>query len=188
MNLVERVKALLQTPKEEWPKIEAETEDLGSLFWGYAAPLALIPPAASFIGMVFTGYVGLRVDPALGLIRSLIVYLLSLASIPVMAFILNGMAATFGGRKNFTNAMKVAIFAPTAFWVAGVFAVQPPLAFLSLLGLYSFCLLFTGIAALMKPPAAKVLTYTIAVSACMIVLWAVIVGGTLLTFGFKGPV
>ena len=79
-------------------------------------------------------------------------------------------------QRNFNKAMKVAVYAPTAFWLAAIFNVQPPLAFLSLMGLYSFYLLYTGLAALMKPPADKVLTYTIATVACVAVLWIVLAG------------
>ena len=51
--------------------------------------------------------------------------------------------------------MKVAVYAPTAAWVAGIFTSVPPLAFLAFLALYSLYLLHTGLAALMKPPAAR---------------------------------
>ena len=47
---------------------------------------------------------------------------------------------------------------------------------LGILGLYSLYLLHTGIAALMKPPAAKAIVYTIAVVVCIIVLWIVVFG------------
>jgi Yip1 domain len=185
MNLVERAKAILQKPKEEWPVIEAEQDSIGSLFWHYVVPLAAIPPVAAFIGAAMTGYVGLRIAPVPGLVRAVAAYVLTLVSVFIVAFVVNFLAGVFGGQKNFNNAMKVSIYAPTAFWLAGIFAIQPPLAFLSLMGLYSFYLLYTGLAALMKPPAAKVLTYTIVVVGCVIVLMGVIVGAGALTFGVQ---
>ena len=183
MNLIERAKGLLQKPKDEWPKIERETEDLGTLFWGYAAPLAVIPPAAAYAGLAFTSYAGYRINPALGLVRAMVVYLLLLAGVKALAVVLNALATTFGAQKNAANAMKIAIFAPTPFWLAGIFAVQPPLAFLSLLGLYSFYLLYTGIAALMKAPAEKVLAYTIVASVLVIVLWVAVAAAVLVAIG-----
>jgi hypothetical protein len=36
-----------------------------------------------------------------------------------------------------TAAMKLAVYSPTAAWLAGVFAILPPLAILGILGLYS---------------------------------------------------
>ena len=46
MNLVERVKGILLTPKEEWPVIDSETGDANYLFTNYVAILVAIP--ASF--------------------------------------------------------------------------------------------------------------------------------------------
>ncbi len=79
--------------------------------------------------------------------------------------------------------MKVAAYAPTAGWVAGVFGLIPLLSILSLLGLYSIYLLHTGIAALMKPPANKAVLYTIAVIVVMVVIWLVIGGIVFSIFG-----
>lgn len=52
---------------------------------------------------------------------------------------------------------------------------------------YSACtasyLLYTGIAALMRPEADKALIYTIAVIVCAIIVWIVIFGITAMLFG-----
>jgi hypothetical protein len=42
--LIERVKALLLTPKDEWPKIAAEPATIASLYSNYVIYLAAIPP------------------------------------------------------------------------------------------------------------------------------------------------
>jgi hypothetical protein len=44
-------------------------------------------------------------------------------------------------------------------------------------------LLYTGIAAVMKPPADKALVYTIAVIVCAIIVWIIIFGIVALLFG-----
>ncbi len=176
MNLVERIKRLLQNPKAEWPVIEEEKSSAFDLFVDYAVILAAIPPAAAFIGITMTGYVGYRVPFARGLLWVVIVYALMLVSVFVAANVIDALAGAFGGQKNFGKALKVAVYAPTAAWVAGVFDVNPPMAFLSLMGLYSFYLLYTGLAALMKPPADRLLFYTVAVVACMAVVWLIVLG------------
>ncbi len=81
--------------------------------------------------------------------------------------------------------MKVSVYAPTAAWVAAVFDVNPPMAFLSLIGLYSLYLLYTGLAALMKPPAEKLMAYTVAVTLCALVIWAVVLGLAAMTLGLR---
>ena len=50
MNLVERVKAILLTPKTEWAAIEGEPGDPPYLFTNYVAILAAIPAVCGFIG------------------------------------------------------------------------------------------------------------------------------------------
>ena len=99
---------------------------------------------------------------------------LTLVGVVVVAYIIDFLAGTFGGRSNLNNAMKVASYAPTAAWLAGVFNLIPVLAILGLLGLYSVYLLHTGLVSLMKPAQDKALFYTIAVIVCVIVIWTII--------------
>jgi hypothetical protein len=106
-----------------------------------------------------------------------------LVGVFVVAYIIDFLAGTFGARKNFGNAMRVSAYAPTAAWLAGVFNLIPALAFLGILGLYSLYLLYSGIVALMRPPADKAVVYTIAVIVCAIIVWVIIFGITALLFG-----
>ena len=64
-----------------------------------------------------------------------------------------------------------------------MFNIIPALAFLGILGLYSLYLLYTGIVALMRPPADKALVYTIAVIVCAVIVWIIIFGVVALLFG-----
>ena len=50
MNLVERVKGIIVSPKTEWPVIAGEPGDAGYLFSNYVAILAAIPAVCGFIG------------------------------------------------------------------------------------------------------------------------------------------
>jgi Yip1 domain len=183
MNLVERIKAILLQPKSEWPAIEREPGDPGYLFSNYVAIVAAIPPVCTFIGTSIIGFGGFRVGLGLGLVRAIVVYVLSLVGVFVVAYIIDFLAGTFGARKGLDNAMRVSAYAPTAAWVAGVFNIIPALSFLGILGLYSFYLLYTGIIALMRPEPSKALVYTIAVIVCAIIVWIVIFGITALLFG-----
>lgn len=176
MNLVERAKAITLQPKADWKVIDREAGDVHTLFSSYVAIMAAIPPVCTFIGTAFIGVGSFRVGLLSGILHAAVSYVLSLAAVYVMAYVIDFLAGTFGGQKNLDSAMKVAAYAPTAGWLAGVFGLIPMLSILSLLGLYSVYLLHTGIATLMKPPAEKALLYTIAVIACMVILWF-IVGG-----------
>jgi hypothetical protein len=183
MNIAERVKGILLQPKSEWPAIEREPGDAGYLFSNYVAIVAAIPAVCTFIGTSIIGLGTLRIGLGFGIVRAIVVYVLSLVGVFVVAYIIDFLAGTFGARKNLDNAMRVSAYAPTAAWVAGVFNLIPALAFLGILGLYSLYLLYTGIVALMKPPGDKAVVYTIAVIICAIIVWIIIFGITALLFG-----
>src|SRR6476660_6754203 len=183
MNLVERIKGILLQPKTEWPAIEGEPGDAGYLLSNYVAIVAAIPAVCTFIGTSIIGVGGFRLGLGLGLVRAIVVYVLSLVGVFVVAYIIDFLAGTFGARKNLDNAMRVSAYAPTAAWVAGVFNIIPFLSFLSILGLYSFYLLYTGITGLMRPPTDTAIIYTIAVIVCAIIVWMVIFFFVRLLFG-----
>ncbi len=183
MNLVERAKAILLQPKSEWKAIEGESGDPGFLFPNYVMILAAIPPVCTFIGTAFIGFGSIRVGVGSGIWHAIVSYVLALAGVYVMAYVIDFLAGTFGGRRDLGSAMKVSAYAPTAGWLVGVFGLVPLLSILSLLGLYSVYLLHTGIAELMKPPANKAVVYTIAVIVVMVVIWIVIGGIVLALFG-----
>jgi hypothetical protein len=184
MNLIERVKAILLTPKTEWPVIEREPGDAAYLFTNYVAILAAIPVVCGFIGMSLIGVstmVGtMRVGIVSGLVWAVVQYLLTFVMVYVTAFIIDALAPTFGGRKNFDNALRLAAYFPTPFWILGVFALIPALSFLQILGLYGFYLLWTGLPPLMNASQEKSLIYTAAIIVAAIVIYVVIgvlVGG-----------
>jgi hypothetical protein len=64
-------------------------------------------------------------------------------------------APLFGGRANFPNAFKLAVYSYTPVWLAGVFLLLPGLRFLMLTGLYGIYLLVLGLPPLMKSPAQR---------------------------------
>ena len=120
MNLVERIKGILLQPKMEWAKIESERGDAGYLFSNYVAIVAAIPPICTFIGTSIIGFGPYRLGIGIGLVRAVVVYVLTLVGVFVVGYIIDFLAGTFGARKNLENAMKVSAYAPTAAWLAGV--------------------------------------------------------------------
>jgi Yip1 domain len=183
MNLVERIKGILLQPKSEWPVIEREPGDAGYLFPNYVAIVAAIPPICTFIGTSIIGFGNFRIGIGAGLVRAIVAYVLTLIGVFIVAYVIDFLAGTFNAQKSFDNAMRVSAYSPTAAWIAGVFNLIPFLGFLSILGLYSFYLLYTGIAALMRPAADKAVIYTIAVIVCAIIVWIIIFGITAAIFG-----
>jgi hypothetical protein len=176
MNLVERVKGILLRPKEEWPKIAVETETTQSLYTGYIMILAAIGPVALLIHSM-----------ALGIIGAIVAYVVALGVTYVMALIVDWLAPTFGGEKNFLQSLKLTAYSYTAVWVAGILHLIGVLGgLLSLLAaLYTLYTFYLGIAVMKKCPQQKAVPYTIVVVICGIVLGA-IVGSLVMSTMFGG--
>ncbi len=190
MNIIERVKEILLTPKSAWPIIEAEETDTATLYTRYIMILAAIQAVAGFIGMSLFGAsafgVSVRVPMLTGLVQMVLGYAMALAMVYVVALIADALAPTFGGQKSPINALKLVAYSSTAAMVGGIFALIPMLGVLTLVAaLYSLYLLYLGVPALMKVPAEKALPYTAVLVVCAIVLSAI--AGTVLGSIQGGP-
>lgn len=178
MDLVGRVKAILMTPKTEWPVIATETATVGSLYTGYVIPLAAIPAVSALIGYSVIGvsFLGgaIKLPMSWSLQYAAVTYAFSLVAVYVLALIIDALAPSFGGQKSPIQALKVAAYSSTASWVAGIFLLIPSLGILQILGLYSLVLLFLGLPVLMKAPEDKAVGYTAVVAIAAVVLWVVI--------------
>jgi hypothetical protein len=169
MNLVDRVKGIILSPKTEWPVIAGEPGDAGYLFSNYVAILAAIPAVCGFIGRVLFG------APIIAsLLAAVIHYALAFVTVYIVALIVNLLAPTFNSQKSFASALKVTVYSYTPSWLAGVFLLFPPLAFLGILGLYGLYLLWLGLPPVMKTPPEKALVYTIVIIVCAIIVSIVI--------------
>lgn len=189
MNIVARARALIVSPKAEWPRIAAEPATVGGLFTGYAMILAVIPAIAGFIGTVVVGFdvngetVHMPVRTAL--LQTVVQYVAGLIGLWILGKIIALLAPSFRGERDEVAAMKVAVYSATPFWLAGIFGVIPALGLLGLLGLYSLYLVRTGLPVLMRCPPEKELPYTITVVLCgLAVGMAIGVLSTLILFRF----
>jgi hypothetical protein len=179
MNLVDRVKRILLSPRTEWEVIDAEQTTPAALYRGYIAPLAAIGPVAQLIGDTVIGipapFVGtIRIPIGSALSSALISYVLMLAATYVLALIIDALAPTFNSQRNLIQALKLAAYACTAGWVAGIFGLIPWIRPLAILGLYSLYLLYLGLPVLMKTPREKLLPYTGAVVLAGVILFVTV--------------
>jgi hypothetical protein len=179
MNLVQRVKQIVLSPRTEWAVIDVEPTTPAALYTGYIMPLAAIGPVSQVIGYSVFGitvpFMGTYRVPIGSAITSAVVsYVLTLVATYVLALIIDGLAPTFNGQRNQIQALKVAAYSSTAAWVAGIFALIPGLRLLGILGVYSLYLLYLGLPVLMKSPREKALGYTVIVILAAIVLFMII--------------
>lgn len=200
MNLVERAKNILLTPKTEWAVIEAETTPPKDLILNYVLPLAAFAAVMQFLSLAVIGThtpLGGVFHLGYGFALAMAVYHLVMAVVAVfvIGFIIDALAPSFGGTKNMNQATKVAAYAFTASWVGSVFTLIPWLgAVLVLLcALYGLYLLYLGLPQLMKNPADKSIGYTAVVVIAAIVVTVIIgmiggmfMGGAMLAGGALG--
>ena len=185
MGLVDRAKNICLTPKTEWPVIAGETSSTGSLMTGYVAPLAVIGPIAGFIGGSIIGhtlpFVGTYRTPIVtGIGIAIFMFVMAFVGVFILSLIINALAPSFGGEKNSQQALKVAVYAYTPAWIAGILSIIPFLGMLAILAaFYGLYLLYLGLPRLMKCPEDKSIGYTVVVVICAIVLSVIIsvVGG-----------
>jgi hypothetical protein len=175
MNLVDRVKNILLAPKDEWPKIAEEPATVGSLYTGYIMILAAIGPIAIILRSL-----------AIGTPIALITWAIGLGICYVMALIVDALAPSFGGEKNFVQSLKLVAYANTAAWIGGIFQLFGTLGgLIGLLALiYTLYTFFLGAPTLKKCSQDKAVGYTVVVVLCAIVLGAVLF--TLVLLGFGG--
>lgn len=174
--LVERVRRLLVEPKTEWARIDEEPTTVGAIYRNWVLILAAISVLCGAIGLLLFGFntLGYSYRPGIGdVVRIAIInYVTAIVSVFVSALIIDALAPTFGGTKNRVQATKVAAYAMTASWVAGIAGLFPPVAWIAGLAgaVYSVYLLYLGLPRLMKAPADKAVAYTAAVVVVAIVL------------------
>jgi hypothetical protein len=180
-KIIARAKAILLTPRTEWPVIAAEPETVGGIFTHYVLVMAAIPALVHFIRMSLIGesipFMGAwRVGFGTGLTSAITSYVLTLAGVFVVALIVEALAPTFRGEKNRVQALKVVAYAYTASFVASIIGLIPGLLLISsLAGLfYGLYLLNLGLPFTMKCPPEKSLGYTVVTVIAAIVVSIVI--------------
>jgi hypothetical protein len=184
VNLIDRVKTILLSPKDEWPRIAAEPATVQSLYTGYIVILAALGPLALLVSFAVLG-------PGAGLGAALFAYIHSLVDVAILALIVDVLAPTFGGTKDYVAALKLVTYSFTALWVAQIALLIPVAgALVVLIGLvYAFYLFFLGVPVLRKSTVDRAIPFTIVVVISAIVLMyllEMIARGLGFGFGFGG--
>jgi hypothetical protein len=185
MDLVSRAQSIIIKPKEEWAKIKGEPTPVVQLFTSYAALLALIPSVAMFIGFALIGvrvlsFPMVRMNIGSALLRTILSYVFSLAIVYVFGIVINALASSFSSEPGLENAMKLAVYSLTPYWIGGIFFLIPALATLAyLVGLYGFYILYLGFAApMMETPKDRIPGYFIV--SCVVIFVLVLVADLIL--------
>jgi hypothetical protein len=180
MNIIERAKNIITSPKTEWDKISTEETSMGQIITTYVVPLALIPSVAAFIGYAFIGvsvpFLGtVSVGIGFGIGQALTQFISAILGVMLTAFVVDALAPSFASQKNLNKAAQLVAYSFTPAWIGGILNIYPPLAILGLLfGLYGLYLMYLGMPKLMKTPEDKVVVYLLITIVVLIVIWFVI--------------
>jgi hypothetical protein len=187
LNLIERAKNIMMTPKTEWDVVAADPTPTAGLVTGYVLPLAAIAAIAHFISSALIGtsipFTGGTFRMPMGWALGMLVYqlVMSIVAVYVLGFIIDLLAPTFGGQKSFGQAIKVAAYSYTAGWLGAVLGIIPWVGWILALvvSLYGIYLLYLGLPRVMKNPPEKSVAYTVVVIIVAIVVGIVIaaIGG-----------
>jgi len=174
MNLVERAKNIIVTPKTEWDAVSAEEPNIQQILLGYVLPLALIPTIAVIIGwgvIGIFGFTSFTYGIAMGLVQLINAFL----SVIVTGFVIDLLAPSFGSQKNMGRAVQLVAYSMTPVWIAGILNILPSIGWLAgLLGLYGLYLMYLGLTPLMKTPEDKKVGYLIVSIIILLVVYFVV--------------
>ena len=175
MDIIDRVKNIVITPKQEWVTIEAERLPSAKLLTSYLLLLALIPAACQFIGQGFIGtsVLGVKIGGTIawGLKSAITSYVTMVGGVYLSALVIDLLATSFGSEKNFDQAFALVVYSYTPMYLAGVFYILPFLSILATIaGLYGLYLLYLGLQPMMKTPADKIVVYLVVSIVCLVVV------------------
>ncbi len=162
--ILSRAWGLLREPRQEWRQIQAEETSVPNILFGYVAPLAAIPPLASLIGS-YTFERAFAGDVGAALVRAVVTWLVSIALVYLLGFLINALADMFEADRDELPAHKIAAYSLTPAFISGLFSLWPPLWWLSLFALAAMVfLMYRGLPILMKAPEERALSYAAAVT------------------------
>jgi Yip1 domain len=178
MNIFARVRGIFLAPTAEWAIIDGEPATTGGLMAGYAAILAAVPVVCDFAGRrifnfgVFAGHDHFPLW--ISALTAVTTYVVSLASVFIVAKLINAMAPDMGGEKNWISALKLAVYSSTIGWVTGLFGLFPPMAiFGGICALYGYFPLRVGLPRLMRVSEDHALSYAVIVFVVSLLLFFV---------------
>jgi hypothetical protein len=194
MNLVERAKNIIVTPKTEWDSVANEEPNVQQILLGYVFPLALIPAISTILGgVIFTPF-SFGFGFAYGIGMAIVFVISILVVVLLSAVLVDAFATSFGSQKNFGRSLQLVAYSITPALVIGILFFIPILGwFLYVAGFcYGIYILYLGLGPIKQTPEDKKLVYLIiSMVVILLVFWIlfwiltlIIMGIIMAIFGF----
>ncbi|HXQ28783.1 MAG TPA: YIP1 family protein [Gemmatimonadales bacterium] len=168
---------MLTHTRAEWAAVGAAQMTPRSIYLGFLLPMAALGPLATTLGTILSG--GERTSLAgtytlsvpSAILAGVLEYAFNLGAIWGLALLIDRLAPAFQAQQGRVEALKLAAFGATPYWVGGLLGLIPKLAPVGvLLGLYSLRLYSLGLPTLMRAPGDRLSSYTFAIGAGGVVL------------------
>lgn len=187
MDIRERVKKIIMTPKTEWLVIASEEPDIAQIFKGYVLPLALIPSLAYIIGLGAIGS-GIMSSFSWGIAMGLIQFILAFVGVYLSAYVIAFLAPRFASQQHMGRAVQLVAYSYTPAWLAGILSIVPALGVLAFAGsIYGLYLMYLGLPHMMKTLQDKVGVYlAVSIVAVMVTYWILTLILTPIVLGLFG--
>lgn len=169
MNLIERARNILTTPKTEWEVINSESATVGSLLTSYVIPLSLLAGIGTLLKyLFFNAMLGIGYAIAYAVFTIVTVTI----TFAISTYIIDALAPSFSSEKDLNKSAQLVAYSGTAGWVAALLSFIPFLGwFITLAGfVYGIYLFYLGLGPLKKTPEDKKVVYII----IYFIIWMII--------------
>lgn len=182
MNLIDRVKNILITPKTEWLVIDTETTTPQNMLMSYVFPLAILSALGTFISSLLSRYSGYS---GFGFVWVAVIgFIAVVVGFYISTYVIDMLAPSFDSEKNLGKSAQLVAYSNTPVWIAGfisgILSVVPFLGtFIGVIlaiaaWVYSVYIFYNGLGILKKTPEAKKIVYMVVAYIVMIVIGFII--------------
>lgn len=181
MNLIERAKNIIVSPKTEWMVIEQEMATPQSLLISYVLPMAII----ASIGKILTGLVWAGLFTNYFIWAAIFGFISIIISFYISVYVIDMLAPGFGSEKNLNRSAQLVAYSNTPNWIAGLLSFIPIIGWLLVIAgwVYSIYLFYIGLGPLKKTPEDKKVVYMIVAFIIMIAVLFIISAILMAIFG-----
>lgn len=160
---------MLAQPRRTWATVDQEPTTPAALYLGYIAPLAGCAALARLIGVAFVGFPDTgRLPLGHALAAAALYFAFELLAVDLIAYVIDWLGPVLGcpeceGVPRHIQALKIATYARTPLWIAGLLLVVPALSVVAIVvgALYSIYLLWLGLPELMRAPKHRIPVYAL---------------------------
>lgn len=172
MNLIERAKNILLTPKTEWLVIDTESATPQNILISYVLPLAII----ASLGKLLTGIMPSAFYSNYIMWVAIVGFISIIIGFYISTYVIDMLAPSFGSEKNLGKSAQLVAYSNTPVWVAGFLSFIPVIGFLLAIAgwAYSIYLFYNGLGVLKKTPEDKKVVYMVVAFIVMIAITFII--------------